>query len=189
MGVSDLPTCRPGDVFCQLMRIAARRGVYSAYAQKNLIQAQYFRDPNRLSAYYETNDFLTRVNGEVREKRDKGFKKNLASLNELVLIMFSRDTTVVPRESSWFGSFAPPADDEHWGEPGEPMPMRMQPLYKHDWIGLKAVSVIISLLDQNLIIIEHASPFVARPSGARNSPILRWRAHANNSGVLGAIGG
>lgn len=148
------------------MRVAARRGVYSNYAQKNLIQAQYFRDPNRLSDYYRTNDFLTRVNGEVSEKRDPAFKANLETLNELVLIMFSRDTTVVPRESSWFGSISPPVDQERWGEPGELLPMRLQPLYTHNWIGLKTVSLGLSrfihvfgvLLEQSLIQLALCPP-------------------------------
>lgn len=40
MGVSDLPLCRPWDVLCQLARAAARRGVYSNYAQENLVQVR-----------------------------------------------------------------------------------------------------------------------------------------------------
>lgn len=144
MGVSDLPACRPRDIFCQLMHVAARRGVYSRYAQNNLIQAQYFRDPKQLSLYLEANQFLSKVNGEVEETREPTFKKNLASLNELVLIMFSKDTTVVPRESSWFGSIAPPKEEGgiHWGDV-EVLPMRMQPLYTNDWIGLKKVSSLV----------------------------------------------
>lgn len=38
MGVSDLPLCAPGDVLCQIARRAARFGVYSKYAQTNLVQ-------------------------------------------------------------------------------------------------------------------------------------------------------
>jgi palmitoyl-protein thioesterase len=33
------------------------------------------------------------------------YKKNLASLDALVLIMFSEDRTVIPKESGWFGSY------------------------------------------------------------------------------------
>lgn len=155
MGVSDLPTCRPGDVFCQLARFAARRGVYSSYAQRNLVQAQYFRDPNQLPRYYESNTFLTALNGEVEETRNTTFKKNLEDLEGLILIMFDSDNTVVPRESSWFGSVAPPSTDSMkepyaigWRDPVEIIPMRMQPLYKHDWIGLKTVSRLqLKLID------------------------------------------
>jgi palmitoyl-protein thioesterase len=148
MGVSDLPTCRPGDVLCQFARLAARRGVYSSYAQHNLVQAQYFRDPRQLPAYYEHNTFLTTINGELADTRNETFKKNLSRLEKLVLVLFESDTTVVPRESSWFGSIAPPHEGsdireghaEGWGDPVEIIPMRMQELYKHDWIGLRTVS-------------------------------------------------
>lgn len=40
MGVSDLPLCRPWDVFCQLARRAARGGVYTEWAQENLVQVR-----------------------------------------------------------------------------------------------------------------------------------------------------
>jgi len=141
MGVADLPTCRPGDIFCLLARTAARRGVYSSYAQRNLIQAQYFRDHARLPVYYEANDFLTRINGEVEETRNETYAKNLAGLENLVLVIFDQDKTVVPKESSWFGSYAPPKEDAtdmqmRWGEEVV-LPMREQPLYTEDWIGLR----------------------------------------------------
>lgn len=154
MGVSDLPTCRPGDGLCQLARLAARRGVYTSYAQSHLVQAQYFRDPKQLPRYLQYNTFLTVLNGEIGDEDESGrsrnatFKKNLKQLESLVLILFDKDTTVVPRESSWFGSVAPPSDKEGdgkfgWGDPIEIIPMRMQPLYTNDWIGLRAVSVTI----------------------------------------------
>jgi palmitoyl-protein thioesterase len=61
----------------------------------------------------------------------------LPTLNKLVLVLFSKDVTVVPKESSWFGSYAP--SDESF--PGEKtvIPMRMQDLYVHDTIGLKGL--------------------------------------------------
>lgn len=139
MGVTDLPTCRPGDIFCLLARAVARRGVYSTYAQTHIVQAQYFRDHTRLQLYYEQNKFLTVINGEVEEKRNETFRRNLLDLENLVMIMFDQDRTVVPKESSWFGSYAPPQGDEGkepwWRE--DILPMREQSLYKEDWIGLR----------------------------------------------------
>lgn len=148
MGVSDLPACRPGDILCQIAHLAARRGVYSPYAQKNIVQAQYFRDPRELPAYFNHNKFLTAINGELHETRNETFKRNLSQLENLVLVLFDADTTVVPRESSWFGSVAPPQEDsgnqqvdiEGWRDRAEIIPMRMQELYKYDWIGLRTVS-------------------------------------------------
>ena len=58
---------------------------------------------------------------------------------------------MVPKESSWFGSLAPPEDDDlswmveqdpsQWAiaPPVKVIPMREQPLYTEDWIGLKSL--------------------------------------------------
>lgn len=37
MGIADLPGCKPFDVMCNLARSAANIGVYSSWAQKNVI--------------------------------------------------------------------------------------------------------------------------------------------------------
>lgn len=50
-------------------------------------------------------------------------------------MLFSKDVTVVPKESSWFGSYAP--SDETFPGEKEVIPMRMQELYLDDTIGLK----------------------------------------------------
>ncbi|EIN11741.1 alpha/beta-hydrolase [Punctularia strigosozonata HHB-11173 SS5] len=114
MGVSDLPLCRPGDWTCQLAGRMARRGVYTKWAQHNLVQAQYFRDPTRMSEYLAAGSFLADINNEVKDPaaRNGTYKENLTSLDNLVLILFSQDRTVVPKESSWFGSEAPTEDEE-----------------------------------------------------------------------------
>lgn len=38
MGISDLPLCSPFDLLCQVARRAAKAGVYSKWAQENLVQ-------------------------------------------------------------------------------------------------------------------------------------------------------
>lgn len=61
--------------------------------------------------------------------------------------MFEKDQTVVPKESSWFGSEAPPHEDlrnDHVQTPLQVgntsiIPMHQQPLYTEDWIGLRAL--------------------------------------------------
>jgi len=135
MGVSDIPPCRPWDLLCQAARRAARSSVYSHWAQTNIIQAQYYRDPDRMDSYLANNRFLADINNEVPDAHNATYAKNLPTLNKLVLVLFAKDVTVVPKESSWFGSHAP--SDETF--PGEKtvIPMRMQELYLHDTIGLK----------------------------------------------------
>jgi len=145
MGVSDLPLCSPWDVFCQLARRAAKGGVYSEWAQENLVQAQYFRDPSHLPSYLSSNKFLASINNELPESINTTYAANFKSLNKFVMVLFLQDKTVVPKESSWFGSYAPPPPEEDSSDLGKNpfekkiIPMRMQPLYTEDWIGLKTL--------------------------------------------------
>ncbi|EJD52643.1 alpha/beta-hydrolase [Auricularia subglabra TFB-10046 SS5] len=132
-GVSDIPGCRPRDFLCLAARNAAKAGIYTTWAQHNLIQAQYYRDELRLDAYLRQNTFMTSINNELPDLRNETYKQNFASLSNLVLIMFSHEQTVVPKESSWFGSYAP----RESGEDRTVLPMRLQPLYIEDWIGLR----------------------------------------------------
>ncbi|KAI0071724.1 alpha/beta-hydrolase, partial [Panus rudis PR-1116 ss-1] len=143
MGISDLPLCRPWDVFCHLARRAARGGFYTEWAQENLVQAQYFRDPDRLPLYLTSNKFLASINNEVDSAVNKTYSKNLSSLHKLVLVMFSEDKTVVPKESGWFGSYAPAEEESRgmrwpWTD-RTIIPLRLQPIYIEDRIGLKTL--------------------------------------------------
>lgn len=48
----------------------------------------------------------------------------------MVLVQFLNDTIVQPRESGWFGFYAP-------GQDQKLIDLRNTTLYKEDWIGLK----------------------------------------------------
>ncbi|KAL7411819.1 Alpha/Beta hydrolase protein [Mrakia frigida] len=156
MGISDIPTCRPTDFICRLASSTAKRGVYTPYAQRNLVQAQYWRDPNHLDAYLEKNTFLPLINNELPSPTSKNttYASNLSSLSKLVLLRFTNESTVVPPISSWFGSIAPKSsltqlassDSEALSsgavtdaEEEIEIPMEDQPLYKEDWLGLKVL--------------------------------------------------
>ncbi|KAI0267033.1 alpha/beta-hydrolase [Gloeopeniophorella convolvens] len=139
MGVADIPACKPYDLLCQLARNAARAGVYSEWAQHNLVQAQYFRDPGQLPRYLEANRFLTDINNEVPAARNATYAPRLGALEHLVLVLFAQDRTVVPKESAWFGSWAPPAEEDGRAPEKTVVPMRAQQLYTEDWIGLRAL--------------------------------------------------
>lgn len=103
-----------------------------------LQQAQYYRDPEQLETYLNSSTFLADVNNEVPESHNGTYADNLATLNALVLVLFAADKTVVPKESSWFGSYAP-ADTSSAADEKTIVPMRLQPLYTHDWIGLRTL--------------------------------------------------
>ncbi|KAG9301187.1 hypothetical protein G9A89_012570 [Geosiphon pyriformis] len=129
-GISDIPGCENNDVWCQLMRSIARRGVYSNYAQTHVIQAQYYKDPERLDLYKERNVYLPDINNEL-DVKNSTYKKNLASLNALVLIRFTQDVTLKPKDTAWFSFY---------NEDGDLEPLCDTPLYKQDWIGLKILN-------------------------------------------------
>jgi len=155
MGVSDIPPCRRYDFVCQMARSAAKSAVYSHWAQQNIITAQYYRDPANLGAYLSASQFLPYINNEIPESRNETYKRNLASLHNLVLVMFTEDKTVIPKETAWFG--AEVVNEE--GSRGASQTsfsiseqvvvhMRLQPIYLEDWIGLR------DLDDRGAIIFE-----------------------------------
>jgi len=104
-----------------------------------------------LDTYLSVNKFLADINNEYPGSLNTTYRENLAALKKLVLILFEHDKTVVPKESAWFGSEAPPQDDGLRSTVGNEqvvvnspilmektiVPMRLQPLYAEDWIGLR----------------------------------------------------
>lgn len=106
MGISALPPCPPGSSpfsFCRLMHLSlVREGVYSTWAQRNIVPAQYFRDPDRIDEYLDRNDFLRDINNErtgdrqpyerARKpgdtERNATYRVNLSSLNRFVMFRF-----------------------------------------------------------------------------------------------------
>ncbi|BGP12094.1 hypothetical protein JCM10213_005200 [Rhodosporidiobolus nylandii] len=166
MGISAMPPCPPDSSpfsACRLMHLAiVREGVYSSWAQHQILPAQYWRDEKRIEDYLRVNTFLKDINneregdeqvgaptseassvGEVKP-RNETYRDNLASLNRLVLLRFSEDLTVVPPQTSHFTLPSPnatncplpplPADPACYATP---VPFSRLPLYTHDYIGLQ----------------------------------------------------
>jgi palmitoyl-protein thioesterase len=102
---------------------------------------------------------------------------NLAHLDALVLVLFTKDRTVIPKESSWFGSYPsiPESEGEEEGYGGENriVPMREQPLYVEDWIGLRTLdesgSVVLVPCDAEhmRLSLECWQPLVEKYVGSR----------------------
>lgn len=95
------------------------------------------------------NKFLTDINNEVSISRNETYARNLATLKNLVLVMFTEDKTVIPKESSWFGAEVVEEGLQSGQIPFgiaktslsklDAIPMRLQPIYLEDWIGLKGL--------------------------------------------------
>ncbi|OLL23316.1 Palmitoyl-protein thioesterase 1 [Neolecta irregularis DAH-3] len=129
-GISDLPPCSADDFVCQQVHRVIKFGVYSGWARKNIVQAQYYRNPEEYDKYLEYNDFLADINNEYADK-NRTYSKNIASLDRFVMIVFRNDTMLVPKESSWFQSYDV--------KTGKLLPVKYTQMYRQDWLGLKAL--------------------------------------------------
>ncbi|EFN56412.1 hypothetical protein CHLNCDRAFT_35163 [Chlorella variabilis] len=133
-GVMAVPGCLQGGdanstLYCRIMQGLIGRGAYSWLVQGHVVQAQYVKDPWHLDLYLQRSLFLADLNNEVAAARKRRYHDNLASLHRLVLFQFDADEMVVPKESSHFGFF----NGSHL------VPLREQPLYAQDWLGLRAL--------------------------------------------------
>ncbi|KAJ1937096.1 hypothetical protein EC988_007992 [Linderina pennispora] len=128
MGVAKVPECTdPSSAMCRWMRQLASKGVYSWYIRDHVVQAQYFKDPARLSQYLQYSIFLPDINNELDEKNEQ-YKKRLSSLERLVLVQFSEEQMISPPGSAWFG---------FTDEDGNDIPVQNTTMYKEDWLGLR----------------------------------------------------
>mmetsp|Transcript_20004 Transcript_20004/g.50763 ORF Transcript_20004/g.50763 Transcript_20004/m.50763 type:complete len:310 (+) Transcript_20004:53-982(+) len=117
-----------GSGACETMQTLLGKGAYLPWVRDHIVQAQYFKDPARMDEYLRSNIFLPDINNE-KAARNAQYARNLASLEQLVLYRFANDTTVVPRDSAWFALFDGTAV----------VALEDQPIYKEDWIGLRAL--------------------------------------------------
>ncbi|KAI0250115.1 hypothetical protein BJV78DRAFT_1221218 [Lactifluus subvellereus] len=78
------------------------------------------------------------TNNEVSATRNATYAAHLLELD--ALMPRARALHVVPNESSWFGSYAAPEDEDGDGiDRMRIVSMREQPLYAEDWIGLRGL--------------------------------------------------
>ncbi|KAJ3305392.1 hypothetical protein HDV03_001486 [Kappamyces sp. JEL0829] len=143
-GTSDIPGCLEESVACTLMRSVVKNGVYWSWVQSRVVQAQYFKDPNNLDAYYSSNIFLPELNQEgPYVDSSPEYRRRLQTLNKLALIRFTNDTMIVPRDSAWFSFY---------NEQGDVVPIQQQPYYKT--LGLDAL-MDASKIDFHTLPGEH----------------------------------
>lgn len=137
-GVASLPGCdvfsptTDAGAFCRAAEAAIEAAAYSPFTRSSVVQAQYFKDPRAQTRYLAHNPFLPDVNNE-REVKNETYKRALSSLRRLVLVRFTEDTVVEPRDSAWFSTYEP------GNPPGPLVPLRAQAMYREDWLGLRAL--------------------------------------------------
>ncbi|KRX68256.1 Aromatic-L-amino-acid decarboxylase [Trichinella sp. T9] len=121
-GVFGLPRCRGSIKLCNFARMLLNYGAYV-----HVIQAQYWHDPLHENTYRDKSIFLAEINNE--KVLNQTYIENLQKLQNMVMIKFTRDSMVVPPESSWFGFYAP-------GQAVDVIPLKETELYKNDRLGL-----------------------------------------------------
>lgn len=131
MGVADIPNCLNGTL-CRLINYTVRKIVYFKEVQEIVGPAGYFRSPHQMTQYLANSEFLAQANNEKGTEAVKApIKARFSALNGTMLVMFTEDSVVYPKESEWFQ--------------GLNNLMKVQPLeksafYQEDYIGLKTLN-------------------------------------------------
>ncbi|RYP48318.1 hypothetical protein DL768_005774 [Monosporascus sp. mg162] len=125
-GIVDYRACGAADWLCRGAMALLHGQTWSSWVQGRLVPAQYFRDPADMDSYLAHSNFLADINNE-RERKNATYAANVANLTNFVMHMFEDDTTVIPKETSWF----------HEVNGTEVTPLRARKIYEEDWIGLK----------------------------------------------------
>merc|ERR1712228_639482 len=100
-GIFGFPKC-PGDsTICEYVRKMLNWGAYTSFVQSRLVQAQYWHDP-------------------LQEEEN---------IENFVMVMFTKDTMVVPKESAHFGYYAP-------GQDSKIVPLFESDIFINDRLGL-----------------------------------------------------
>lgn len=130
-GVYGFPRCNGNETLCNTVRRLLNVGAYVGVIQDFLVQAEYWHDPLNEEEYKKKCVFLPDINQENTINPD--YKARLSSLLNLVLVKFTKDTMVQPRESEWFGFYKP-------GQTEEKYTLFESDLYTQDKLGLQKLN-------------------------------------------------
>ncbi len=128
MGVGSFPQCTSGAV-CETINKLIGYGVYTSIAQEVIGPAGYFKDITNFNTYLDYSTFLADLNNE-KEKKNENYKQRFLALEKVVMIKFSQDTMIIPKETAWFQFYN---QDKKVGE------LEESEFYKNDFIGVKSL--------------------------------------------------
>ena len=134
MGVGSMPQCTSG-IICKAINRLIGMAVYSSYIQGLVGPAGYYKDITNYSTYLQYSSFLSDLNNEKDNKTSR-HKDRFMALQKVVLIKFSEDTMIIPRETAWF---------QFYDNDKNVVDLKNSDFYKNDYIGLKTLD------DQNKI--------------------------------------
>ncbi len=130
MGVSKFPHCSNHlNPFCILLNGITDESVYTSFIQNNVGPAGYFRTNKDIDNYYKRSTLLAPLNNE--SSKDDSRRERLISIKKMHLVMFTKDTMIIPKETAWFG---------YWNEKGELKKITDSDIYKNDLIGLRELN-------------------------------------------------
>ncbi|XP_055911805.1 palmitoyl-protein thioesterase 1 [Eupeodes corollae] len=128
-GIFGLPKCPSlSRDSCEYIRRALTTAAYEGWAQRDIVQATYWHDPENEEKYRNLSTFISPINNALHRNED--YIRNLQQLNKFIMVKFLNDTVVQPKESQWFGFYAP-------GQDKEVLPLRKTSLYLNDDLGLQ----------------------------------------------------
>ena len=132
-GVSGFPQCNPASSsLCKGISQLCGDLVYNGLVQGILFQADYFRDPNKItSAGYEQHSQLALWNNEIAGKENATYKENFVSVDQYVMVKAMKDTMVFPNEGEHWGHFKDGTYDA--------IPMNQTKWYQGDTFGLQTM--------------------------------------------------
>ncbi|KAL5241674.1 hypothetical protein ACI65C_009084 [Semiaphis heraclei] len=130
-GVFGMPRCLySSHKWCEYIRLVLNKEAYAKWVQNSLVQAEYWHDPIKESDYIKGSNFLADINNE--RVINKNYRDNLLKLRNFIMVMFTNDTMVIPKESEWFAFYSP-------GQDKEIMPLEQTVSYLTDRLGLKVL--------------------------------------------------
>jgi palmitoyl-protein thioesterase len=129
MGVGSFPQCT-GGAFCKYFNKIVGSAVYFSLVQNHVGPAGYFKDITNYQNYLSYSSFLADLNNE-RSEKNQTYKERFSNLEKVVLIKFSEDTMIIPKETAWFQFY----DSNH-----EVQDIEETDFYKQDFIGLRKLT-------------------------------------------------
>lgn len=126
MGVAKVPHCESGPL-CYIINNLVYKSIYTSFVQNHVGPAGYFKDINDYLNYLQYSSFLSDLNNE-KEIKNQSYKDRILNLEKVVLIKFSSDTMIIPKETAWF---------QYYTADGTVQNLQDSDFYINDYIGIK----------------------------------------------------
>jgi palmitoyl-protein thioesterase len=129
MGVAVIPHCSDG-WFCNIINGITDKVVYTSAIQSIVGPAGYFHTYNDEKAFREGSSFLAELNNEKETANSESYKNRFIGLESMVLIMFTQDTMIIPKETAHF---------QFYNDKKEVVAFTETDVYQEDKLGLRTL--------------------------------------------------